>query len=87
MHALLADDTVLAIPTTPGIAPRLDTPVPELEAWRNRCLGLLCIAGHAGLPQVSLPAGTVDGCPTGLSLVAAPGRDTMLLELARRLAA
>ncbi len=86
LHALLADDSVLAIPTTPGIAPRLDTPVPELEAWRNRCLGLLCIAGHAGLPQLSLPAGTVDGCPVGLSLVAAPGRDTLLLELARRLA-
>lgn len=87
LHALLADGAVLAIPTTPGIAPRVDTPVAELEAWRNRCLGLLCIAGHAGLPQLSLPAGTVDGCPVALSLVAAPGRDTMLLALARRLLA
>jgi amidase len=85
LHAMLADDAVLAIPTTPGVAPTLDTPVPELEAWRNRCLGLLCIAGHAGLPQISLPAGTVDGCPVGLSLVASPGRDTMLMALAARL--
>jgi amidase len=84
LHALLADDAVLAIPTVPGIAPLRGTPVPELEAWRNRCLGLLCIAGHAGLPQVSLPLAMVDGCPVGLSLLAAPGRDTMLLELAAR---
>jgi len=85
LHALLADDAVLAIPTVPGIAPLRGTPVPELEAWRNRCLGLLCIAGHAGLPQVSLPLAMVDGCPVGLSLLAAPGRDTMLLALAARL--
>jgi len=85
LHDLLVDGTVLAIPTVPGIAPRTDTPVPELEAWRNRCLGLLCIAGHAGLPQISLPMGTVDGCPVALSLIAAPGRDTLLLDLARRL--
>jgi amidase len=86
LAALLADGTVLAIPTTPGIAPRTDTPVAELEAWRNRCLGLLCIAGHAGLPQISLPMGRVAGCPVGLSLIAAPGHDTMLTRLARALA-
>jgi hypothetical protein len=28
---------------------------------------------------------TVDGCPVALSLIAAAGRDTMLLDLARRL--
>jgi amidase len=85
LHALLADDAVLAIPTVPGIAPLRGTSVPGLEAWRNRCLGLLCIAGHAGLPQVSLPLAMLDGCPVGLSLIAAPGRDTMLLSLASRL--
>jgi len=85
LRDLLADGGVLAIPTTPGIAPKLETSVPELEAWRNRCLGLLCIAGHAGLPQVNLPLGRVDGCPVGLSLIAGPGHDTMLLALARRL--
>jgi amidase len=85
LHALLADDAVLLIPTVPGAAPLRGTPVAELEAWRNRCLGLLCIAGHAGCPQVSLPLATVDGCPVGLSLIAAPGNDTMLLALARAL--
>ena len=78
-------NAVLALPTTPGGAPRITTPVPELEAWRNRALGLLCIAGHAGLPQVNLPVAVVDGRPVGLSLVAARGNDLMLLDLACRL--
>jgi amidase len=70
-----------------GIAPLRGTPAKELEAWRNRCLALLCIAGHAGLPQINLPLGQAQGCPVGLSLVAARGRDTMLLDIAQRLAA
>jgi len=79
---LLADNAVLAIPTTPGPAPLLDTSTPDLEKWRNRSLGLLCIAGHAGLPQLSLPVAQVQGRPVGLSLIAARGNDHLLLELA-----
>ena len=87
MDELLAGDAVLAIPTTVGIAPLRGTAIRELEIWRNRCIGLLCIAGHAGLPQISLPLASLDGCPLGLSLIAARGNDTMLLELARRIRA
>ncbi len=82
MNGLLEDDVVLALPTTPGAAPRLDTPVAAREAWRNRALGLLCIAGHAGLPQVNLPMTDLEGRPLGLSLVAAHGNDRLLLSLA-----
>ena len=86
LDGLLAGNRVLAIPTTPGVAPRIDMPVGELEQWRNRALGLLCIAGHAGLPQASLPLARQDGLPVGLSLIAARGNDTLLLELAREFA-
>lgn len=79
---LLVDNAVLAIPTTPGPAPLLETSTPDLEKWRNRSLGLLCIAGHAGLPQLSLPVAQVQGRPVGLSLIAARGNDHLLLELA-----
>jgi amidase len=41
---------------------------------------LLSIAGLARLPQVSLPVGTSEGCPIGLSLIAPRGRDRGLLE-------
>jgi amidase len=45
------------------------------------------ITGFAGLCEVSIPAARADGAPVGLSLVAAPGRDRALLELAERVAA
>jgi amidase len=85
MDEVLENDTVLAIPSTVGPAPPCGMRVDELEAWRNRCLGLLCIAGHAGLPQISLPLAAVNGYPIGLSLLAARGNDVLLLGLARRL--
>jgi amidase len=87
MDELLAGDAVLLLPTLPGIAPRLNTPPAELDDFRGFAMSLLCIAGLARLPQVSLPLGSVDGCPVGLSLVARRGGDTMLLALAKTLAA
>jgi len=85
MAELLEARTVLALPSTPGIA-WLRSPPPEaLDELRARALSLLCIAGLARLPQLSLPLAKLDGCPLGLSLIAARGRDTLLLELASRL--
>jgi amidase len=40
------------------------------------------IAGFCGLPEVTLPAGSVNGAPVGLSLVAGPGLDRGLLTFA-----
>jgi len=85
MHELLADDAVLVLPTLPGIAPVRSTPLAELDDFRGRAMNLLCIAGLARLPQLSLPAAKLYGCPLGLSLVAARNGDTMLLEIARRI--
>ena len=81
MRSLVAD-AILLLPTAPGIAPLLDTPVLELDAFRARALEILCPAGHAGLPQVSIPAVRIDNCPIGISLAAASGRDEALLDLA-----
>jgi amidase len=83
---LLAGNAVLALPTLPGIAPLLNTPTAALEDFRGRAMSLLCIAGLARLPQITLPVARVDGCPLGLSLIAARGGDLMLLALARSLA-
>jgi amidase len=73
------------LPTLPGIAPLRNTRTAEIDEFRARALSLLCIAGLARLPQISLPLAKLDGCPLGLSLIAARGADTMLLEIARRL--
>jgi amidase len=74
--------TVLALPTAPCIAPLLKTRPQELEFYRVRVMRLTCIAGLAGLPQVSIPAGTIAGCPVGLSFIGWPGGDEALLDLA-----
>ena len=92
MHALLPPGTVLLLPTAPDIPPALDMPEAELDSFRYRALSLLCLAGHAGLPQLTMPevAGRrllLDGAPLGLSLLAGPGGDEMLLDLAARLSA
>ena len=86
MDALLANNAVLVLPTVSGIAPLLNTPAAELDDFRARAMSLLCIAGLARLPQVSLPLATLRGCPLGISLVAARGNDALLLALAKRIA-
>jgi amidase len=57
LDLLLGEDGVLALPSAPGPAPLLRTPPERLDAWRRRLLSLTCVAGLAGLPQVSLPIG------------------------------
>ncbi|MFZ9196654.1 MAG: amidase, partial [Burkholderiales bacterium] len=57
-----------------------------LDDFRARAMSLLCIAGHAGLPQVTLPLAILNGCPIGISLLAARGNDALLLALAHRIA-
>ena len=86
MDELLQHNAVLVLPTVPEIAPLLNTPPAQLDDFRARAMSLLCIAGHAGLPQVTLPLATLQGCPLGISLVAARGNDALLLSLASRIA-
>jgi amidase len=85
IRALVPPGTVMALPTTPCIAPPLDMDAAALDTFRTRALRLTCIAGLAGLPQLSIPAGTVEGCPAGVSFIGWAGADEALLDLACRL--
>ncbi|MBO6520850.1 MAG: amidase [Rhodospirillales bacterium] len=78
----LGDDGILVLPTGPGPAPRLDEDEAGLDGFRMAALELLCIAGLCGLPQINIPAGTVDGGPVGLSVIAGHGKDGLLLKMA-----
>jgi amidase len=80
MAQLLGGDCLLCLPTAPGIAPKLKTAPEELEAFRARAFALLAVAGLARLPQISLPVGTLDDCPVGLSLIGPRGCDRGLLK-------
>ena len=82
LYNLLGNDGVLCIPTTPSIALPEKSAGQELEKYRSRALALLCTAGLARLPQVSLPLASFDGCPMGVSLIGPRDSDHWLLDLA-----
>ena len=81
VHAMLGDGIGLVVPTAPRIALRKNATPEEFSDFYPRALTLTSIAGHAGLPQISLPVGRVDGCPVGLSILASAGHDRALLEI------
>ncbi|MEM1300062.1 MAG: amidase [Pseudomonadota bacterium] len=79
---LLADGQMIVLPTSPGPAPLREMDNAGLDDFRVRALHLLCAAGLAGYPQLSLPAGQVDSAPLGLSLIGAAGSDRALIAAA-----
>ena len=86
LEALLGARGVLLLPTMPDIAPLKTEPDNALEDYRNRAIRLLCVAGLAGLPQLSLPLAGRNGAPLGLSLLGPRGSDRALVAVAQTLA-
>lgn len=86
LDQLIAPGNVLCLPTSPRVAPLKETATDTLEVtYRYQAICLLSIAGLGGLPEVTIPLGTVNGLPVGLSLVGSRGSDHSLLELAHRI--
>lgn len=80
-----APATLLVLPTVPTAAPARTDGAARVDDVRQRSQQLLCMAGLAGLPQVSLPWVRVDGAPVGLSVMGARGDDERVLAAARGL--
>jgi Asp-tRNA(Asn)/Glu-tRNA(Gln) amidotransferase A subunit family amidase len=80
---------LLAWPTVPAVAPPLAEPTIELPSGTasadagNARQGV--IANLTGVPGVSVPVGLDGGLPLGLQLLAAWGRDELLLDAAEAL--
>jgi amidase len=87
MAHLLPPGTILCLPTTPFPAPLVGQPLSVLDPLRDRITCLCAQGGLAGHPQVSLPGGTVDGLPVGLSIIGPRGSDATLVAVARALEA
>jgi amidase len=81
----LGDDGVALLPSAASLAPRRDADPADVDAVRLRTMAITCIAGSAGLPQVSLPWPRRGDAPIGLSLLGPPGSDLALVRMARRL--
>lgn len=82
---LLTPHTLLFLPPTPGVAPRLDASEEALERFRASAVSLTSIGSLAGLPQLVVPARELEGAPLGLSFMAAAGSDAWLCGLASTL--
>jgi amidase len=86
MRGIAQPGTVIIMPTTPTLPPKRDIPDGASSAeFRALTLASTCLAGHAGLPQISIPGAEAAGCPTGLSFIGWAGSDETLLDLAVRL--
>jgi amidase len=80
--ALLGDDAWLLWPSAAGAAPRRGLSDDAVDAATGPSLTLGALASLAGLPQISIPAGEVAGCPFGVSLIGPRGSDRALLAAA-----
>jgi Asp-tRNA(Asn)/Glu-tRNA(Gln) amidotransferase A subunit family amidase len=77
---------VIILPTAPGPAMARDAPAADVRAARAATLPITCLASIAGAPALSIPVlRSADGLPVGVTLIAAPGSDQALLELASAL--
>lgn len=82
----LSPGTVMILPTAASPPPLLDTSEDALDRFRSLSMGLLCLAPLAGLPQISIPAASLDSVPVGLGIMAWDGGDEALLGMASALA-
>lgn len=87
MHDAVAGGTVLIVPGAAGPPPVRGLAARPLDDIRTRALEILCPAGHAGLPQLAIPALTTSEGPVGLGLIAGADEDATLLQLGVRLEA
>jgi aspartyl-tRNA(Asn)/glutamyl-tRNA(Gln) amidotransferase subunit A len=75
-----------AVRVAGAVAPRLPSTLVDLVAQRFPELvnmgGLTMISNLYGNPAVSVPAGTVDGLPVGMQVLAPHHRDALLLDVA-----
>jgi aspartyl-tRNA(Asn)/glutamyl-tRNA(Gln) amidotransferase subunit A len=93
--ALWRDIDVLAAPTTPIVAPRLEETTVKIrsiekhglcaseEDTRIACTRLVRAINYLGEPALSMPCGkSAEGLPIGLQLISAPFSEAALLRIA-----
>ena len=85
LKKILVPGVGIVLPTASCIAPLKSASSAELGEFYSKTLTLTCAAGHAGLPQVSLPLASFENCPVGLSVIGAHGSDEALLALAEHI--
>lgn len=83
MNQFLGKNRFLCFPTTPSIAPKLNTIGVDRTtgSFYPRILSLNAMASLGRLPQISIPVSTAEESPISLSLIGSYGNDALLLML------
>lgn len=78
---------LICAPTTPSPAQLKAsmTSAEHFKSFYDRTMAITSFAGIGRLPEISIPAATVDGLPIGVSLIARHYEDEFLLEAAKLL--
>jgi aspartyl-tRNA(Asn)/glutamyl-tRNA(Gln) amidotransferase subunit A len=86
MSALLSRYDVLALPTTPVVAPPIGARTVEINGTavgvRQAVLSLTSPWNLLGLPALSVPVGMVGALPTGLQLITGSGHEDLIFAVA-----
>lgn len=89
MRDFLKPNDLLCFPTTPKIAPLKGSLSSNNNRYEDdyysKTLSICSIAGICRLPQISIPVGSVDSVPIGLSLAGAHRNDDFLLWAAGKM--
>lgn len=90
LHRAMSARDYLVLPTCPCTAPRLGQPSIDIGHWsgtvREALMTYTAPFNVAGFPALSIPLAARDGgLPIGLQLVARPGHDGALLQMAQQI--
>lgn len=83
----MGPNDLICTPTTPVPAPLKAsmTSATQFQNFYDRTMALTSFAGVGRLPEISIPAATIDGLPVGVSLIARHYEDEFLLDAAKLL--
>ncbi|MFS2162617.1 amidase [Variovorax sp. Varisp62] len=90
LHCAMSVVDFLVLPTCPCTAPRVGQPSIDIGHWsgtvREALMTYTAPFNVAGFPAISIPLAARDGLlPAGMQIVAKPGRDGALLQMAQRI--
>jgi len=73
---------VIVMPTVPRLPHKFGEEISLEDMYNYDTLTVL--ANIAEIPAISVPAGKIEDVPVGIQLMAASGKDLMLLDIAER---
>lgn len=83
IRSIIKPGYILCIPSCHSEAPALTASSELMRKFSHSSCCLLAIAGIAGLPQITLPLGSVNNKPFGISLIGWHNSDIELLNIAQ----